>query len=65
MSLNPGYKVVARRNRSDLADCDPGPALICPICRRVVVEATADRLRIKCQHCRHWVYAEKMLDSHA
>lgn len=58
MPLNPGYKVVARRQKEEIV-CDPGQAFACPICRRTILEARAERFRVKCPHCRHWVYAER------
>jgi len=60
MSLNPGYKVKATRQKMD---CKPGPAFICPVCRRTILEAEAKRFRIKCNHCGHWVYAERQSDA--
>ena len=59
MSLNPGYKVTAKRKKEDLPN-DPGQEFICPYCQHIILEATAEKFRVKCKHCGHWVYAEKI-----
>jgi phage FluMu protein Com len=55
--LNPGYKVVAKKEKMQ---CDPGQAFACPFCKATILEADAVRFRVKCPHCRHWVYAERI-----
>jgi len=57
VSLNPGYKVIAKKKK---VDCNPGPAFVCPICRHIILEATVEKFQVKCKHCGHWVYAEKL-----
>ena len=59
MSLNPGYKVTAKRNKDDLPG-NPGQKFLCPICQHIILEATTEKFTIKCKHCGHWVYAEKV-----
>jgi len=58
--LNPGYKVIAKKGK---IECNPGRPFICPICHRIILEAQAECFRIKCPHCRHWVYAEKLIEA--
>jgi DNA-directed RNA polymerase subunit RPC12/RpoP len=61
MILNPGYKVTAKRNKDDLPG-NPGQKFLCPVCRHIILEATTEKFTIKCKHCGHWVYAEKVAD---
>jgi DNA-directed RNA polymerase subunit RPC12/RpoP len=55
--LNPGYRVIAKKQKMD---CNPGPEFLCPICRHIILEADAEKFRVKCKHCGHWIYMEKL-----
>jgi len=57
MPLNPGFKIIAKRKK---IECDPGQVFSCPVCQHIILEADAQRFRVKCPHCRHWVYAERI-----
>lgn len=60
MPINPGYKVIAKRAKMD---CDPGRAFACPICRHIILEAIAEKFQVRCKHCGHWIYAERLVNS--
>lgn len=57
MPLNPGFKLITMANKDD-RDCNPGQTFTCPACRRIILEATAERFRTRCK-CGRWIYAEK------
>lgn len=60
--LNPGYRVIAKRDKMDSA---PPRSFICPECKKICLEADEDvaQFRTKCSTCRRWVYGEKILAS--
>jgi DNA-directed RNA polymerase subunit RPC12/RpoP len=55
--LNPGYRVIVKKQKMK---CEPGQTFVCPKCKNIVLEAAAERFRVRCKHCGRWVYAEKI-----
>jgi len=59
--VNPGY--LARTSAQDFrSEISPGPTLRCPKCKKLIIEATIERLYKKCRGCGQWVYMEKIVD---
>lgn len=63
--LNPGYKVISKKEKDQIPYGDPGPVFICPECKKPIAEAVAEKILTRCKHCRNWFYAEKVLASGA
>ena len=53
--VNPGYKGYARE---DDFPVDAGPVIRCPECKRIIMEARLDVVKIRCK-CGKWVYLKR------
>jgi len=54
--INPGYISVVRKEEWPIA---AGPVIYCPKCGKPLMEAVADKIKIRCKSCGRWVYLEK------
>lgn len=54
--LNPEY--VAKVS-DKIIPCDAGPLILCPKCKKPLMNATAEKLLVRCKHCRKWVFLQK------
>jgi len=55
--LNPGYRAMVRVHKMAK---DAGPEIRCPSCKKVIMEAMADRIKTRCKHCGKWIFLEKV-----
>jgi hypothetical protein len=60
MSLNPGYKVIARREKMETK---PALTFVCTHCHKPCLEVDLEpgAFRTRCSSCRRWVYGEKIV----
>jgi len=63
--LNPGFKVIWRKNKSDILSMLRviGPPVKCPHCKTPVAEGDVMTILTRCKNCGNWVYAEKKVDN--
>lgn len=54
--LNPGYR---SKTAVEKPEVDAGPVILCPNCRKPLMEGVAERFLTRCKHCRKWIYLEK------
>ena len=54
--INPGYRSKVSRMPFN---CEAGPMMRCPDCKRPLMEAIVEKLYIRCKRCGVWVYLEK------
>jgi DNA-directed RNA polymerase subunit RPC12/RpoP len=57
--VNPGYKA---KISEEPFNCDAGPMIKCPKCKKPLMEAIMDRLYMRCKHCGRWVFLQKIVD---
>jgi DNA-directed RNA polymerase subunit RPC12/RpoP len=54
--LNKGY---GAKVRDENFEVDAGPPLRCPHCKKIICESDAKKIKIRCKHCRKWVFIFK------
>jgi len=56
--INPQYKSQTRDHDFPVA---AGDYIYCPACKKILMQAVAEKIKIRCKHCRKWVFLEKKL----
>ena len=56
--LNPGFRGTAKNKKFEVEN--PGQRFLCPHCKKVLMEARAQRFMTRCKHCGWWVHLEKL-----
>ena len=55
--INPGYTAKVRGERFE---ADAGPIILCPKCKKPLMNAIAERFMIRCKSCGWWIFMQKV-----
>ena len=43
-------------------ECDAGPVIFCPKCKKPLMEGVVDKCYMRCKHCGKWIFLQKTVD---
>lgn len=56
--VNPDFRATVRKKEFP---ADAGPLIVCPKCKKPLMNAIVERFKKRCPHCGRWIYMEKVV----